>query len=156
MTTKFHVDIEVELIPTYHQDPPQISYGIDGIILNRQDWDQAGILKFEYDLTTGPHVIFVNFENKRNDDTIVELGLDKYLTVGNISINGICLPKFNWVATYFPSYPEPWYSQQTPQPGPVITCPTHLGWNGRWQLQFDAPVFSWIHQIENMGWVWPT
>jgi hypothetical protein len=100
--------------------------------------------------------VIIDFVNKTDSDCVPHLGLDKYITIGAIRINGIHLPRFNWLATYEPVFPEPWYSQQNPRPNPVQAGETHLGWNGRWQLKFDAPVFSWIHQLENMGWVWPT
>ena len=27
--------------------------------------------------------------------------------------------------------------------------------NGEWRLDFNSPIFPWIHKIENLGWVWP-
>jgi hypothetical protein len=29
-----------------------------------------------------------------------------------------------------------------------------MGWNGRWELNFRVPIFTWIHQLENLGWIY--
>ena len=156
MITKYQTHIELEVIPTYHQTLPVIVYGVDEKIVNQITLSRPCVLNFALDLTPGAHSIFLDFINKSDVDCIPDQGLDKFVTIGNITINKICLPKFNWAATYRPEYPEPWYSQQMPPPQAVRQGSSQLGWNGRWQLKFDAPVFSWIHQLENMGWIWPT
>ncbi len=155
-TKKYHTHIELEVVPTYHQDPPHIAYGNDGTVINHLTLSQPCVLRFAFDLMPGTHSVFVDFLNKTDADCIPDQGLDKFVTIGNITINKICLPKFNWAATYQPEYPEPWCSQQTPPPPVVQQGSSRLSWNGRWQLNFDAPVFTWIHQIESMGWVWPS
>ena len=154
-TKKYQTDIEIDVVPTYHQDAPRIAYGNDNTIINHVTLSQPCTLRFAFDLTPGTHSVFVDLLNKTDADCVPDQGLDKYITIGAVRINGIHLPRFNWLATYEPVFPEPWHSQQNPRPNPVQAGETHLGWNGRWQLKFDAPVFSWIHQLENMGWVWP-
>ena len=154
-TKKYHTHIEIEVTPTYHQSQCEIAYGIDDTTINTIHLSQPCQLVFDFDLDPGVHSVFVDFLNKADADCVPDLGLDKYITIGAIRVNGIHLPRFNWLATYEPVFPEPWYSQQNPRPNPVQAGETHLGWNGRWQLQFDAPVFTWIHQLENMGWIWP-
>jgi hypothetical protein len=32
----------------------------------------------------------------------------------------------------------------------------YLGWNGEWVLPFEVPVFKWLHDIENLGWIYPS
>ena len=154
-TKKYLTNIEIDVVPTYHGTKPEIMYGFDHDLV-RTTLSAPEALCFSQHLTAGRHCVVIDFVNKSDSDCVPDQGLDKYITIGAIRINGIHLPRFNWLATYEPVFPEPWYSQQNPQPNPIQVGETHLGWNGRWQLQFDAPVFSWIHQIENMGWVWPT
>jgi hypothetical protein len=156
MTTKYHTHIELEVLPTYHQEPPTIAYGIDDVIIDQIVLNQSCVLKFNNDLLPGTHSVFVDFLNKSNADCVLDQGLDKFIVIGNITVNGICSPKFNWAATYKPKYPEPWHSQQTPPPPAVQQGISCLGWNGRWLLNFSTPVFTWIHQLESMGWIWPT
>jgi hypothetical protein len=31
---------------------------------------------------------------------------------------------------------------------------TYLSWNGKWTLTFDVPVFTWIHRVQNLGWIY--
>lgn len=153
-TKKYQVEIEVDIVPTYHDTVPEIIFGIDHAE-DRMHLVRPTTVRFDQLLKAGTHSVIVDFVNKADSDCVPDQGLDKYITIGDIRINRICVPRFRWLATYQPQYPEPWYSQQTPPPPPVQTGQTHLGWNGRWQLQFDAPVFGWIHHVENMGWVWP-
>lgn len=156
MVTKlYQTDIAIAVSPTYHSTCPEILYGIDHDLVLRSLTEPC-VLHFNQLLTAGSHSVIIDFVNKSDSDCVPDQGLDKYITIGDITVNGISLPRFNWLATYEPVFPEPWYSQQNPRPNPVQTGETHLGWNGRWQLKFSAPVFSWIHQLENMGWVWPT
>jgi hypothetical protein len=151
---KYQTDIEIDVVPMYHASAPEIMYGFDHDLV-RVELTQPVVLRFNDSLTAGTHSVIIDFVNKTDADCVPDQGLDKYITIGAIRINGLHLPRFNWLATYEPVFPEPWHSQQNPRPNPVQAGETHLGWNGRWCLQFDAPVFSWIHQIENMGWVWP-
>ena len=156
MVTKHYLTkIEIELVPTYHASAPHIAYGIDSIS-DAMTLTQPTVLTFQQELSAGPHELIIDFTNKQDSDCIPELGLDKYISVGAIKFHNIHLPRFNWLATYEPVFPEPWYSEQNPPPNPIQQGETHLGWNGRWRLAFVAPVFSWIHQLENMGWIWAT
>jgi hypothetical protein len=66
-------------------------------------------------------------------------------------------PRFIWLGEYLPNYPEPWATQQQEQGQIlplVLTNTDYLGWNGVWRLQFDVPVFTWIHQVQNLGWIY--
>ena len=66
-----------------------------------------------------------------------------------IEFYGISDPRFIWAGQYYPRYPDH-YPDQTPcRPGQG-----YLGWNGVYVLEFQVPVFSWIHQIKNLGWLY--
>ena len=41
-----------------------------------------------------------------------------------------------------------------PDKNPVLQPHTYLGWNGRWVLEFETPVFTWIHRLEDLGWLY--
>ena len=62
-------------------------------------------------------------------------------------------PKFAWAGIYRPEYPEPWASEQT-NLATELSSHTYLGWNGTWRLTFGVPVFTWIHQVQNLGWIY--
>ena len=69
--------------------------------------------------------------------------------VKDIKFFGISDPKFVWSGTYYPEYPEHYPDKTSPLPGQG-----YLGWNGVYELKFTVPVFTWIHQIQNLGWIY--
>lgn len=74
--------------------------------------------------------------------------------VENISFFGISNPKFVWAGVYVPEYPEPWARNQNKSLPTEIPSQNYLGWNGVYTLNFSVPIFTWIHQIQNLGWVY--
>lgn len=127
---------------------PKIKYGVDGQIANTElEINVPMSLYFNLDLEKGPHVATIEFYNKTNDTP------DMAVEIESVTFEGMTLDRFKWANKYYPNYPEPWASTQT-NLEPVLTSSTYLGWNGRWELHFDAPVFTWIHQIENLGWIY--
>lgn len=73
---------------------------------------------------------------------------DTAVEIVSVSFFGITDPQFAWAGVYTPAYP------------PHLTGPcrlqghTYLGWNGIWTLEFSVPVFSWMHQTLNLGWLY--
>lgn len=150
-TTK--IDLRVD--PIYHQDPPEIQVKIG------PGWEWTGSIKTS---TTFSHAwqsskdhatVSVEFLNKRDTDTV---GLkDKAVVIKSVSFNNIGSDRLLWQGRYHPRYPEPWASQQRSAGQDLpeyISAHTYLGWNGIWILDFDIPVFTWIHQIEDLGWIY--
>ena len=155
MTIKKHnALIELDVVPEFHSTVPSIICGIDDQLENKII-DKPTTLTFDLALDQGPHRLIVELIDKTNADTIPHLNLDKTITIKDLRIYGISFTPFLWQATYTPIYPEPWYSQQDPTPPAKHFGTTTLGWNGRWQLDFTSPVFTWVHQTEKMGWIWP-
>jgi hypothetical protein len=74
--------------------------------------------------------------------------------IDSVEFFGISDPRFVWAGVYWPEYPEPWLSQQNPSPQAALTNHNYLGWNGVWRLNFDVPVFTWIHKTLGMGWIY--
>ena len=73
--------------------------------------------------------------------------------IESVTVEGITVDRFKWAGIYTPNYPEPWASTQT-NLQPTLQSATYLGWNGRWELPFSVPIFTWIHQTENLGWIY--
>ena len=141
----------VTLEPVWHQDPPRVKIGIDNN-LTEINLKQTTTINFEF-VATGSCVLTVEFLNKQNSDTVPDQGLDKAVIIKSIDFFGIEDARFVWAGTYQPQYPEPWLSQQINKPPKVLTSHNYLSWNGKWQLTFDVPVFTWIHKIQNLGWI---
>lgn len=153
MDTKYKTEIEITLVPTYYTTPPEIKYGIDECDYHCVLVEPITI-KLQKQLPQGQHFLIIDFFNKTNHDCIPELNVDKFITIQDVKIGGINSQRFKWISEYTPRYPEPWYSEQITKPNPIQTGATVLGFNGIWKLNFSSPVYTWIHSIENMGWVW--
>ena len=67
----------------------------------------------------------------------------------SVSFFGIQHPKFAWAGIYYPDYPP--HLQGQPK---SLPAQTYLSWNGVWRLEFDTPVFTWMHQTLDLGWIY--
>ena len=153
VTYNTKIDLTVE--PVWHQDPPEI------IVRIGSDWSWTGFLKtpttFSHAWESGKDhaTVSVEFLNKRDADTLGDK--DKATVIRSVRFNGIGSDKLLWQGKYYPRYPEPWATEQKilgqdlPE---YLSAHTYLGWNGIWILEFGVPVFTWIHQIEDLGWIY--
>lgn len=143
----YNTEFEIKLVP-HGTSSPIINYGIND---NRSS---TGVeitvpvtLRFNLDLEQGPQTFFIEFFNKTNETP------DMALEIASVAFEGITVDRFKWAGMYYPKYPEPWASSQTD----LLACRptmTYLGWNGRWELAFDTPIFEWIHGLEHLGWIY--
>jgi len=74
---------------------------------------------------------------------------DTAVVIKNISFFGISDPKFIWAGVYYPEYPKHYPDKTSPLPGNG-----YLGWNGVYLLEFSVPVFTWMHQTLDLGWIY--
>lgn len=152
MNTKYSVKTRILITPKWHNDPPAIRVGCGKEIYNYTLYDPRW---FDFTFATDnlQETLFVEFLNKKDSDTVIEHGLDKAVIVTAVEFFGIHDPKFVWAGVYEPTYPEPWASQQKDLE-PLLKNHNYLGWNGKWALTFDIPVFTWIHKTQNLGWIY--
>lgn len=147
----YPTEIEIELVPAFNDRPPDVCLQFDDDMHFRGPLTETGSFVITADESPGMHSISVTLENKTNRDAA------QTVTISRITMCGISSDRFIWQAKYRPIYPEPWAYQQR-QAGkvlePIITNTTCLGWNGTWCLEFTVPVFTWIHQIKNLGWIY--
>jgi hypothetical protein len=152
---KYPVKLAVTLRPVWHQDLPRIRVGI-GNNLTEIELRETATINFDFE-SDSPGELSVEFLNKQDTDTVPEQGLDKAVIVENVSFFGISDPKFVWAGVYTPNYPEPWATQQRSQGVALkqhLTPHNYLSWNGKWRLTFTVPVFTWIHQTQDLGWIY--
>ena len=145
MATEYQVKLAVTLRPIVGDSAPEIVISVPDHKIQTILHDST---KFELEFVGPSGWLQIQLVNKASTDPHTAVIIDQ------IEFFGIQDPKFIWHGQYRPEYPEPWFSQQQPPPPPILTNITHLGWNGVWQLDFDVPVFSWIHRVQNLGWVY--
>ena len=149
MATNYPVRLEVTLTPRINITPPEVIVSVPGYITHETLWKTKRI-DMEFIGSAGfLNIKFINKNYNESTDT-----KDMAVIVDKIEFFGIGDPRFVWAGVYTPEYPEPWLSQQTPQPSPTLTNHNYLGWNGTWRLEFGVPVFSWMHQTLAMGWTY--
>jgi hypothetical protein len=149
MTIDYPVVIDIHLRSVWHDNPPEINIGINDDI-NRIVLMDDQVFHYEF-ATNKSSVLTVELLNKTDADTVD--GLDKAVVIESVGFFGISDPKFVWAGEYRPEYPEPWASQQHGLK-PLLKSHTYLGWNGKWTLTFDVPVFTWIHKTQDLGWIY--
>jgi hypothetical protein len=150
MDTAFNLEIDLTINPHWWRTKPVVTYGIDDLTINTVTVTNNCTFRIVYPLTAGAHSVWIEFKNKDYADCIMDQNLDMAIEIQSVSIEGMTLDRFKWAAEYHPDYPE-WLTNQPP----VIKSATYLGWNGRWVLPFTTPIFTWIHQLENLGWLYP-
>lgn len=155
MAIDYPIKLDIRLCPVWHSDPPKINIGVNGI-LEQTTLSQAQTFHYEYSASANS-TITVELLNKTDADTVPDKGLDKAVIIESVSFFGITDPKFVWLGVYEPNYPEPWATEQRQQ-GVVLkqqlTNHNYISWNGKWTLTFTVPVFTWIHRVQNLGWVY--
>lgn len=143
MTTTYPVKLSVTLRPV---DLPNVRIGVNGnlfpIVL-----DQTNTMHFEFESADTSNLTVELVDKTAQEAVVIE----------NVSFFDITDPRFAWAGVYEPNYPEPWATNQKNQ-GVVLKpqlCPhTYLGWPGKWTLTFDVPVFTWVHKVQNLGWIY--
>lgn len=141
MNTQFKITVRPEGTVS-----PVITYGVD-TASTTVTLDKTITLEFNVDLVPGTHSFILEFANKTNSTP------DMAVVIERVEFEGISTDRMRWAGLYYPVYPEPWASTQTDLK-PVVDNATYLGWNGRWELPFTTPIFTWIHQLENLGWIY--
>ena len=145
MVTKF----DIVLLPHWHNTIPEISYGIDDHIINTISLSNRMRLSLNLDLDSAQHRLWITYNNKNYNDCKLDQNLDMAVEVESVTIEDMTLDRFRWAGYFYPDYPEDYPDKKS-----VIESATYLGWNGRWELPFTTPIFTWIHRLENLGWLY--
>lgn len=149
MDTKYNTDFAITVEPVYEDLAPQAQISIDGE-LETLILTTAHTCVYSLDLTEGSHCITVALINKPKNDRY------QAIKITRIEFEGISTSNMRYAAKYYPTYPEPWFSQQQVKPSACLMGSDYLGWNGTWQLEFTVPIFTWIHKLEHLGWIYQT
>jgi len=147
----------IVLDPILWKDPPLVAVALDQQLIYKDYITASFSLPLDFKLSEGTHSISVELCNKKEDDTDLARGLDKAVNIRHIEFFGISDPRFVWAGHYHPIYHPSWIDQQKQNgivPEPVLTQHTYLGWNGIWYLDFSVPIFTWMHKIQSLGWIY--
>jgi hypothetical protein len=147
------VNLGVTLSPVYWGELPEYLIEFNGKTVQTGHLDKT--TTFNWCLPAADkNSLRVHFLNKRENDT--QGDKDKALVIDQLNIEGFTFYSFLMAGKYTPQYPEGYYQyakERNLTVEPVITQ-TYLSFNGVWQLDFDWPVFTWIHKTENLGWLY--
>ena len=152
---KFSTRLALAIQPIWHTEPPLIRVAIDDHELYHDHLREFSTIEFSKQLPVRDYVLTLEFLNKKDSDT--QGNLDKAVVIKSLSFMDIVSDNFIWQGLYTPTYPEPWATQQREAgnpPQPTLRHQTRLSWNGKWQVRFTVPIFTWIHQVENLGWIY--
>lgn len=109
------------------------------------------ILSFSRFCSPGLHRFEIELYDKPETDSW------QALRIVDIKIGGIQSSRFIHQGQYIPRYPEPWATKQCQQGHnleKIVRNTDYLGWNGIWRLELSIPVYTWIHEVENLGWIY--
>jgi hypothetical protein len=143
------IEFDICLKPLWWKTQPEVTYGINDLTINTIQIQNYTTLRLVYPLAPGEHKLWVTFNNKDYNESLLDQGLDMAVEIDSVGIEGITVDRFKWAANYYPDYPADYPDKQK-----VIKSATYLGWNGRWELPFTTPIYTWIHQLENLGWLY--
>lgn len=140
----------VSINPVGYDDAmPEIVVRLDGNLLFSGLLVSPRSFPIDQYLEDGTHRLSVEFLNKTDSDTDIVAGRDKAVVIKQIEFFGISSPRFVWAGEYRPVYP----SHMRDQPE-ILKYHDYLGWNGVWYLDFTTPIFTWIHHVEDLGWIY--
>ena len=154
MTTRqYPATIAILLRPIWFNRAPTGRIGVNGLseefILDQERW-------FEYTVT-GHHdtnvTLAVEHYGKTDQDSDLVGNRDTAIVIDQIVLNGISNPKFASEGIYTPQYPQH-YRVQNSNLSPSLKHYTYLGWNGVWTLDLTLPIYTWIHKVEDLGWIY--
>lgn len=156
-TRLYQLRTQLWLTPRQNIEPPEIVVKLTDEVIYTGPLVEPRCFAIDRFLPASIQSLSVEFVNKKDSDTDTITGTDKAIIIDRAVFNDIESPKFVWAGTYYPKYPEPWASEQTSL-GVVLEfglkSQNYLGWNGLWKLEFSIPIFTWIHGLEDLGWIY--
>lgn len=150
MTTN-RVRINLDLQCRYRDVIPEIKICVDYDVFACRRLDQLhDPVVIDTRLMPGSHSVSIDFDDH------AAVARDPALVVTVRSLKFQYLPdEFNIYSFYRPDYPEHWIKENLAQGhvlAPVIHS-NHIGWCGRWWVDFETPIYTWIHRKLDLGWL---
>ena len=145
-TKKYRTRINLTVKPIWYEEHiPVVDIIVANTVLYSGTLNETTTFNFDQELTSQKHEITVRFLNKDDTDTVMDndvLLKDKALEVTQLTVNDIdCTTALS----------DSFYVTTT---GDLYAGLNYISWNGNWTLMFDVPVFTWIHEKKNLGWIY--
>ena len=157
VTRNYTLDLEVLIKPVWFGRVPtgRIGLGNDltDFAITEPTW-----FKFQVNSSEETTVkLTVEHYGKTDQDSDMSNGNDTAIIIEQIKLNELTSPKFAWAGVYRPNYPESYVEfcqTQNKILDPILPSYTYLGWNGLWELKLTLPIYTWIHKVEDLGWIY--
>jgi hypothetical protein len=144
------INVTIELHPLIVKTPPLIFLGAsDSTVPDYHKLTGPMTIEKSFEFKkSGPHTIILGFTNKNYSECSVDGDMA-------VIIDSIKFQNFNHdfkiFSQYFPDYPSDWRADGHDCPKAIHS--NYLGWNGIWVLDFETPIYRWIHQRLDLGWL---
>jgi hypothetical protein len=145
----YNIKLEVLLKPVINIRCPtahlRFNDQIRSIALTSDTWYEFSLS----DQAQTPIHFEIEHYGKTDKETNMATGADVAIIVDQIKINNVSSSKFVWAGIYRPIYPLHLVNQPA-----ELNYSNYMGWNGTWSLDLHLPAFAWIHDLENLGWIY--
>lgn len=140
------LNLSMVLNAEYILDPPNIGVYVDNDLLYSGILEKQTLYNYDKNVNEGNHCIDVYFYDDHDQD--------KSVIVKSIKFFDIESELFIYNGIYTPIYAYDYISgddkiDKTPQ------TYGYMGWKGKWHLDFSVPIFTWLHEVEQLGWIYP-
>ena len=138
--------IKIKLKPIWHIDPPKFRIDWDGDWLFDDKIEKEQEFTFRVEGKAGRHELGFTLLNKNDNDTVTkgkEIIKDKAVSIESILIEGFEFDSFMHSIEY-----KDQYKRKKKKYG------NYVCWNQRWVLPMEFPIFTWIHKLENLVWIY--
>lgn len=149
---KYDIKIKIILEPSYLDIAPHIVCGIDKKIFLQNTIEHSKDIIIEDSLIGGEHRFFLKLTNK--DHSVEKKEKDMHIKIKHVGFQDI-EDNFHYFSRYRPEYPSEWLKQQKHmgREWNDTILSDHIGWNGTYYIDFETPVYRWIHRKLNLGWL---
>lgn len=146
------VNINIAIDSQIVNTVPKVLIKIDNDTICDKEILKLEFIHIEKSLSIGKHRLEICFYNKN----LKESGYSKEMAILIKHIRFQHIDKdFHFLSRYFPEYPLDFIADQKEQgkEWPESILSNHLGWNGKYIIDFQTPIYPWIHEKLNVGWL---
>lgn len=141
------VKIKIELKPLIVKTIPNVKIMIDGHTHFDLFLSKPSTHRINASLERGKHKLRIIFTNKNYRE--ISRDKDMAIKVAHVGFQNL-EDNFHSSSFYRPIYPM---DIDTDAKQSEIIHSDYLGWNGEYFINFETPIYHWIHEKLNLGWL---